>query len=983
MPEAEAPRPHARSSRGGGREPSATAPARRRTATSRHLALLGLCAIACVTVLVALTKCTIRYAVDATGEHVVLTVLGQRLVGPSVAKTVPLVVILVPGERYSTGELLIPDRGFLRNSLAIVGFLITGPPKDPVHLPQAARSAATYVHFNPFRSRLVVRAGDGELSVPVNLPDASVEFWEHETKLKGVPVKPPWVRLTLAPLLAAGAAAVLVCALLALVLGPRTPERDAVPAVEGDVAAARRVWLRLDRVLPALVFLAGALVVAGVFLGVFEAMPGFGDEMNYLIQGRIFASGRLSVPEPPDPAFFRVNWMDMFGKDGKVWGFHPPGNSALLALGWLIGARWLPVVLVGGLILAVQYLLALELLGRRWLALLHVAIIVTSHYFLSLACTYMAHAPSMLFLSLFFLAVVRFIKRRRPGSLLLAALWSGLAFVVRPLSAVLAALIPLIALLFLVRRRLLLPYGAALVIGLAVVSTTFLYTYGITGRFELPYLVKGPEMGQTVAVRLAKSWQFHLSNLYRNCNEFQHRAHSFGMIGNLLFFFIPLVSLVRKDNRRWWWLAGYGVFGVYVVAHSLLHWYGWKWEPRMLYDISFVYFLLTSAGVSTLLLWRPTGTWKVAAGGAAALALAFVAVVDLPFRFSHEYHNYNSVPTGVRHEIARQSIHDAIVFFGAENAYACYAPMNSVLFDGDIVYAKSVGELFNYRLLERFPNKRVYFSPDGMSLAERANFYRHDFAALARELDRFHGRDMAIVMPWARAAPSKLNDALSGRTLDAGEFLDRLVSSPPSRERPLLVTLLESATNLAPLLDRLFETSAPPMPHLAGPVAVREIGAPRGPLKEFPGLLMLCFEGTTWNGRMLNRRLVSTIEVEVCPGEYRSVTWDGIFDLKDGRSARFSLESDDGSGLFIDGVLVLDNDLSGTHGPVTKTATVSLTPGRHAFRLKYFNGPDGEFVRLSFEDRAGRNKPVSVAGFLGDSYIFVDAATFGSAPARK
>jgi hypothetical protein len=983
MPEAEAPRPQAVSSRGDGGAQSAASPAARGTSTRRLVTLVGLCAFACATVLVALTQCTIRYTVDATGDHVVLSLLGQRLEGPSVTRGLPLVVILVPGERYSTGELLIPDRGFLRNSLAMVVFLVVGQPKDPVHLPQIAGSRVAYVHFNPFRSRFLVRAGAGELAVPVNLPDASVEFWEHENKLKAMTVKPPWVRLTLGPLFAAGGAAAFVCALLALVLGPRatTPSTGADSIQES--AAAPRPRRRSDRWLPALVFLAGAFVVGGVFLGVFEAMPGFGDEMNYLIQGRIFASGRLSVPEPPDPAFFRVDWMDMFGKDGKVWGFHPPGNSALLALGWLAGVPWLPVVLVGGLILAVQYLLALELFGRRWLALLHVAVVATSHYFLSLACTYMAHAPSMLFLSLFFLSVVRFIKRRAPGSLLLAALWSGLAFVVRPLSAVLAALVPLVALLFLMRRRLLLAYGAALVIGLAVLSTAFLYTYGITGRFELPYMVKGPEMGQTVAVRLAKSWAFHLANVYRNCNEFQHRAHSFGMIGNLLFFFVPLVSSVRGDRRRWWWLSGYLIFGVFVVAHSFLHWYGWKWEPRMIYDVSFVYFLLASAGVGTLLLWRPVGGWRIAAGGAVALALAYVAVVDLPFRFRHEYHNYNSVPTGVMHEIGRQRIHDAIVFFGAENAYACYTPMNSVFFNGDIVYAKSVGVLFDYRLLERFPDKRVFFSPDGMSLTERPNFYRSDRAALARELARVRERDIAVVMPWAKAAPSKLNGTFPGRTLDAGEFLDRLVSSPPERERPLFAALVDSAADLAPLLDRFFETTTPAMPRFSVPLAVREIGPSRGALKEFPGLLMSCYEGTTWSGRLLDRRLVSTIEVEACPGEYRSIVWDGAFNLADARAARFSLESDDGSGLFIDGALVLDNDLAATHGPVTKKVTVNLTPGRHTFRLKYFNGPDGEFVRLAVEDQAGTSRPVSVAGFLGDSYLFIDASALNPAGTRK
>jgi hypothetical protein len=48
----------------------------------------------------------------------------------------------------------------------------------------------------------------------------------------------------------------------------------------------------------------------------------------------------------------------------------------------------------------------------------------------------------------------------------------------------------------------------------------------------------------------------------------------------------------------------------------------------------------------------------------------------------------------------------------------------------------------------------------------------------------------------------------------------------------------------------------------------------------------------------------------------------------------FSLTSDDGSHLLIDGSLIIDN--GGTHGPITTLGSVSLTAGLHSFEVQYY-----------------------------------------------
>ena len=61
----------------------------------------------------------------------------------------------------------------------------------------------------------------------------------------------------------------------------------------------------------------------------------------------------------------------------------------------------------------------------------------------------------------------------------------------------------------------------------------------------------------------------------------------------------------------------------------------------------------------------------------------------------------------------------------------------------------------------------------------------------------------------------------------------------------------------------------------------------------------------------------------------------------------FQTNSDDGSKLYVDGVLVVDND--GLHGPVKKAGAVGLQAGMHRLRIEYFNGGGGKELEVSWK----------------------------------
>ena len=907
----------------------------------------------------------LTYWVSVEDQHLVVEAMGNRCSVAGADQALPITVSLSPQSRFSTTQVLIPDRGILVNGLASLAAAFRRGEDHQVHT-HPGDQRRSYYHFNPFRASLVARSGGTELRLEVNVPDATIEAWQGQEKLAAIEVKPPWARLTAAPLLAAAASAWL----LVLALGGRSGKDDRERSEEGLEQQGRSWPVAARWWEPMLAGMAGAFVTAAILWSTVDAMPGFGDEMNYLMQARIFASGLAWTLEPPLPEFFRVGWMDMFGSDGRVWGFHPPGNSLHLALGWLVGCYWITVPVVGGLLLAVQYLLALEVFGNRRIALLHVAVLGSSHYVLALAASFMAHATSMLCLSLLYLFGIRFVRRAHSSDLLLAALASGAAFTVRPISALLAT-VPLVLVMVVKHgRRRWRPMAGAAIVGLVAAAVVPTYTWFCAGRFTVPYAVKGPEASRTLSSRLARPLDEHLANLYRNCNELQHRVHSGGIIGNAVLLFVPLLAWRRQQARRWLALAG-GSLVLVVVMHSLLHWYGWKWEPRMLYDVVFLAFLVSTGGLATLLTVTETKPrLRFAFRIALALSLGAAILIDLPHRFATEYRRYNQAPTGVMSKLRHGALDGSVIFFDSERQLACYTPFNTPSFDGDPLFVRHRGELLDYRLLARFPERRAYFTPDGDELQEKDNFYRRDLAALSEALELHQTTSPIVVVPWLHVAPSPMLDRLPAGLLDSGEFLARAVQDDSAHDQPRLVVLLAGSADLAAVLDVLFDTSVPDAPPFETRIELRLVGERRPETAHLnPGLLMTCHEGTTWSGPVLARRIVTSTDIDLCPGEDRSMTWHALLDVEARREVRFSLESDDGSAVFLDGEMVLDNNLHSTHGVESRSADVTLEPGRHELLVKYFNGPGEAVLRATVALDGGPPQPLTLAVFGPKSYL--------------
>ena len=71
--------------------------------------------------------------------------------------------------------------------------------------------------------------------------------------------------------------------------------------------------------------------------------------------------------------------------------------------------------------------------------------------------------------------------------------------------------------------------------------------------------------------------------------------------------------------------------------------------------------------------------------------------------------------------------------------------------------------------------------------------------------------------------------------------------------------------------------------------------------------------------------------------EWFAIDYTGRFWIEKPALYRFSLTSDDGSRLYIDGQMIADND--GAHPPEERSASLELAGGIHTIRVSYFQGP--------------------------------------------
>jgi len=87
-----------------------------------------------------------------------------------------------------------------------------------------------------------------------------------------------------------------------------------------------------------------------------------------------------------------------------------------------------------------------------------------------------------------------------------------------------------------------------------------------------------------------------------------------------------------------------------------------------------------------------------------------------------------------------------------------------------------------------------------------------------------------------------------------------------------------------------------------------------------------------------------------------SIVWEGLIRIDREGIYSFATESDDGSWVFIDNKLVVDN--GGTHGNQYVSGEIELTPGYHRIRVKYFDSAWGAWMKLLWTPVGGGEEEI-------------------------
>lgn len=244
-------------------------------------------------------------------------------------------------------------------------------------------------------------------------------------------------------------------------------------------ASPRRMAALDGKYTPAVVGVLWSMLPALAWRGA-QPLPVYHDEAAYLLQAQIFSMGRWSSPSPPVPQLFGQAHVLV---TPVLAAKYPPGHSLLLALGVLIGAPAVIVLLLNALRIGLVFALARRLSDSS-VALLTVVLL----YFgapAQVAASYFSEVTSGAMLVLAWYCLWRWHDSPRVGWLLGVALSLGWCAITRPWSALAFGLpIGFVVVRDIRRTRRWRDLGAAMLAGACVVAILPLWAWGTLGDWR-------------------------------------------------------------------------------------------------------------------------------------------------------------------------------------------------------------------------------------------------------------------------------------------------------------------------------------------------------------------------------------------------------------------------------------------------------------------------------------------------------------------
>ena len=456
------------------------------------------------------------------------------------------------------------------------------------------------------------------------------------------------------------------------------------------------------RISVALLFLAvfSLLVTAFFSCCILLKFPNSGDEYAYIFQAKTFNEGRLWNQTYPFQKFF--SFFHIADQGDKWVSKFSPGWPALLAVGLLLKIPlWLVNPLLGALSLVVFFFLANHLYGKE-VAILSVLTMLCSAYFIFNSASYFSHTSCLLFILLFVYFARLYVDEGKLYQALMAGVFIGCAFTVRPYTALLCSIPFGIYFLFGVAKSRYIGMPLICFGAFPFAVALLIYNHQITGNALLPphiWYEPNDTLGFVNGHNLTKG----LALLGQQ---------SFSLMGwsspaLLILYALLLVSTLVKGQRLKFEDC---IFPSLVIGY-VFYWAdgGNQYGPRYYYEAYPFLILTVISKIFNQESFKSFSWQKLAIS--TVLSGFIIALLQIPMHAKVE-HEAIVERMDVYHQVEKQHITNAIIFLGS--ATGVLRPMgggdlarNGINFEADVLYALDRGTK-NSELKKYFPDKTFY-----------------------------------------------------------------------------------------------------------------------------------------------------------------------------------------------------------------------------------------------------------------------------------
>lgn len=459
----------------------------------------------------------------------------------------------------------------------------------------------------------------------------------------------------------------------------------------------------------------------------FEHLPHVQDEVAYLMQAKMFASGHLTVPAPPEALQPGLEYYLFEVRDDRWIVTPPPGWPAVLTLGVLIGAPWLLNPILAGLCI----LLAFDLVRRVWgreTALLTVVLMAVSPWYLGTAAALMPHMASLFLV----LGCWCLLSRSTHGEgwigwALIAGFAMGWVFVIRQLEGVLLGVLTGLWLLYFVRQSGGFLRGVLFALGCVVTGSVYLV---------VNYLITGDPLNAPLARYLGEVWSdganaygfgeaigpkggWGILDLAPGHSPFEglmNTAQNVAMVdleflgwgaGSLALLWCAF--LLRRPGRADLAMA---LVVLTIVGALFLYWFSGSFYigPRYWFMTLFPVAVLSALGFQAITdRLQLLGVAETTPRDVLMVLCVFSLLVFTPWRGVEKYHDYGGFTSAVRDA---GPFTNEIVFYDAEEPGGALI-LNDPLFPDDApIFLVDQGEDANVTVVNAFPGRPVLHITD-------------------------------------------------------------------------------------------------------------------------------------------------------------------------------------------------------------------------------------------------------------------------------